>query len=213
MELIVINEKKFKLMLDRNDMEAYRKKGSGKEVLREIINDVRVKCGYAGIDGRIFVQMYSSSDGSCELFVTRLNNRETNASDTEIRSSKREKLENINFNDRTGNIHMHSGEEKILTEYRKNIYGNRKSHVVYSFENMEYLLMTCRRLKEAGYTASSTSYADKEKGGYYLILENETPIPGENFGTLCQSSSYYYINEHCNLICPKSVEKLWDLAR
>ena len=43
MELIVINEKKFKLMLDRNDMEAYRKKGSGKEVLREIINDMAIQ--------------------------------------------------------------------------------------------------------------------------------------------------------------------------
>lgn len=186
MELIIISESKIKLMLTPADMASYT--GNTKEVLREIMHDAREKCGFSAIDGRIFVQMYPSREGGCELFVTKLDEH------------------------RNG-IFMQSGEERTLTEYRKYIYRERGSHVIYSFDEMKYLLGCCLGLYRMQYGGSSRAYHDPHKKRYYLKLDCETPIAGENFGSLCPSRTYYYINEHCDVICAENaVEKLGKLA-
>lgn len=194
MELIIISESKFKLMLTPADMASYT--GNTKEVLRGIMNDVRDKCGFAcgssrdifGGDGRIFVQMYPSREGGCELFVTKLEEHRRNMS-------------------------MQAGEERTLTEYRKYIYRDRGSHIVYSFEEMRYLLSCCLGLYRMGYGGSSRAYRDPDKQKFYLKLDCETPVAGENFGSLCPSRVYYYINEHCDVICAENaVEKLGKLV-
>lgn len=194
MELIIISKSKFKLMLTSSDMASYT--GNTKEVVREIINDVRknfdTSCDssrdiFYG-DGRIFVQMYPSKEGGCELFVTRLEEHHNN-------------------------VLMQAGEERTLTEYRKYIYRERGSHIVYSFEEMRYLLSCCLGLYRMGYGGSSRAYHDPDKKKFYLKLDCETPVAGENFGSLCPSRVYYYINEHCDVICAENaVEKLGKFA-
>lgn len=190
MELIIISESKIKLMLTPADMALYT--GNTKEVLREIMNDVRRKCGFSegcsALDGRIFVQMYTSREGGCELFVTKLD------------ENRRDVL-------------MRAGEERTLTEYRKYIYRERGSYIIYSFEEISYLLGCCLGLYRMGYTGSSRAYRDPDRKRYYLKLDCETPVAGENFGSLCPSRIYYYINEHCDVICAENaVEKLGRLA-
>lgn len=182
MELIIISESKIKLMLTRDDMECYH--GTTKEMLKEIMEDVKRKCGCTGLDGRIFVQMYPSRAGGCELFVTRLGdrNREDTAAET--------------------------GEDRVLTEYRKYIFNERGSHIIYAFDAMNYLLGTCGRLSKLGYSGTSPAYHDSATGKYYLLLECETHIATEHFGSLCPSRLFYYINEHCDLFCSDAVEKL-----
>ena len=163
MELIIISESKIKLMLTRDDMECYH--GTTKEMLKEIMEDVKQKCGCAGLEGRIFVQMYPSKSGGCELFVTRL-------------------------------------------EDRKYIFQERGSHIIYAFGAMNHLLGTCGGLSRLGYSGSSHAYHDSSTGKYYLLLECETHIAVEHFGSLCPSKLFYYINEHCDLFCRDAVEKL-----
>ncbi|MBP3377540.1 MAG: adaptor protein MecA [Clostridia bacterium] len=171
MELIIISESKFKLMLTSSDMASYT--GNTKEMLREIINDVQTKCGYSPISGRVFVQMYPSKEGGCELFVT--------------------KLEHHN------NISMRGGEERTLAEYKKYIPQERR--IIYSFETMSYLLGCCLGLSQIGYTGTSAAYVDRSRQNYYLMLDSETHIASENMGSLCPGYTYYYINEHCDVIC------------
>lgn len=186
MELIIISESKIKLMLTPADMALYT--GTTKEMLRGIMHDAREKCGFRAADGRIFIQMYPSKEGGCELFVTKLDEH------------------------RNG-MFMQAGEERTLTEYRKYIYRARASHVIYSFEEMRYLLGCCRGLSGMGYSGSSRAYRDPDKNRYYLKLDCETPVAGENFGSLCPSRTFYYINEHCDVICAENaVEKLGKLA-
>ncbi len=190
MELIIISESKIKLMLTHDDMEIYRDGEDTGKLVRCIMSDVREKYGYNGMDGRIFVQMYTSREGGCEMFVTKL---EPSA-------------------EARGRVLMQAGEERTVTEYRKYIFRDRGHHIIYSFESMEYLLSTCLGLWRGGYVGESLAYADKMRHRYYLLVNRETHIAGENFGSLCPSRTYYYISEHCDLICSDAVSTLGRLA-
>ena len=77
METIKIGEKKLKIMLTEADLRRYDlsvpvdvASVAGRERLRRILRDA---CGEFEFDpdsGRVFVQIYESTAGGCELFVT-----------------------------------------------------------------------------------------------------------------------------------------------
>ncbi len=187
MELIVIDEKKIKLTLTAEEMTAYHlteEEPRTSATLRGILRDAREKCGCLGMSGRISVEMYPSRKGGCELFVTKLAERE-NRTD------------------------MKPANEGLLAEYRKYIFRGR---VIYVFDAMTHLLTACRDLARASYDGDSTAYHDEHLRKFYLILERESHLAAENMGTLCQSSSYYYIAEHCRRMCDDAVETLGKLA-
>ncbi len=191
MELIVIDERRIKLMLTAEDMKAYRsaaeESGTG-EALRGILRDAGEKCGYRGdgMRGRIYVEMYPSKTGGCEVFVTKLAERENRTS-------------------------MKSGNERMLAEYRNYIFRGR---VIYRFETMPVLLGACAGLMQSGYRGESSAYREETAGcgAYYLILEHESHVAAEHLGSLCKSSVYYYINEHCRKLCADAVPILGKLA-
>lgn len=182
MELIIISESKIKLMLTRDDMARYS--GTTKEILKGIMDDAKVKCGCTGLGGRIFVQMYPSKGGGCELFVTRLEDRRNTA----------------------------MSEDRVLTDYRKYIFNERGSHIIYRFETMNALLAACCGLQKLGYSGSSPAYRDPSDGKLYLLLECETHIAQEYFGTLCPCRMHCYISEHCDLFCRDAVGKLAEFT-
>lgn len=182
MELIVIDESRIKLMLTAEDMKAYRnaaeESGTG-EALRGILRA-------AGMRGRIYVEMYPSKTGGCEVFVTKLAERENRTS-------------------------MKSGNERMLAEYRNYIFRGR---VIYRFDTMPCLLGACAGLMQGGYRGESSAYHEETAGcgAYYLILEQESHVASEHLGSLCKSSVYYYINEHCRKLCADAVQILGKLA-
>lgn len=184
MELIIISKNKIKLMLTSEDMAAYQ--GNTREMLREIITDAHEKCGLIPYCGKILVTMYQSREGGCELFVTGLE-------------------------EQTTVMKMNSAEEKTLTEYKRYVFRDR--HVIYSFSSLDCMLKCCLGLLQMNYDGSSAAYVDKTKQRYYLALDCETYIAGENLGSLCPNQIYYYINEHCDIICADgAAEVLGKLA-
>ena len=78
MELIPINESKLKIMLDEIDMREYRLGASSdcadtetRRAIRSILDVARKKIGFNTEGAEIFVQLYASKKGGCELFVTK----------------------------------------------------------------------------------------------------------------------------------------------
>ena len=186
MELIIISESKIKLTLTKDELESFS--GNTKDVLRDIMNEAQMNCECPRLDGRVFVQMYQSKKGGCEMFVTKL---EKNLNETAMRS----------------------GEERMLTEYKRSYISENGSHVIYLFTEMTNLLGCCMGLLKMGYNGSSTAYIDSSNKTYYLMLDSETHVAGENFGSLCPMRTYYYINEHCDVMCDsEAVLKLGKLA-
>ncbi len=80
MELIQISESKLKIMLSDRDMAKYAldaldddpSREDTRRALRLMLSDLREMSGFDTSGERIFVQMYPSRDGGCEVFVTKL---------------------------------------------------------------------------------------------------------------------------------------------
>jgi len=203
MELIVINDSKLKVMLSADDMKIYDLDDvSGKhtkEAFRSLMREAKNRCGFNGLEGRVFVQLYRSGDGGGELFVTKLS-KEERGSDSDAEWGRAD--------------HLYGGEESDDTEYKR-YYRDRtikSRHVIYRFDEMRYLLSVCAVLLTSGYKGESTAYAEVGDRVYYLSLDEETYAAGEHFGRLCPGSFYYYINEHCSRICTNAVSVLGKLA-
>ena len=80
MEWIRISTHKLKIMLSAEDAHRYALDCERadyaelipKDAFREILNDVQSASGFEAGDDKIYIQMYPSKAGGCELFVTRM---------------------------------------------------------------------------------------------------------------------------------------------
>ncbi len=179
MELIVISDSRIKLTLSSDEWKQYR--GTTGAVLRGIIDDAERQYGIAPMEGRIFVQIYPSRAGGCELFVTRLGGSALPAP-------------------------LPDG-ERTVTERRLTALPARK--YVYEFGEMTGLLGCCADLTRTEYRGSSAAFVDRCRRVYYLLLDRENPAPGEYLGSLCPMETVFYISEHCDVLCAENAaEKL-----
>lgn len=79
MELILISDDKLKIMLSREDMEHYNISAdeldystlSTRTVLKNILSDAKYISGFDTDGERLFVQLFTSAHGGCELFITK----------------------------------------------------------------------------------------------------------------------------------------------
>jgi negative regulator of genetic competence, sporulation and motility len=80
MELILINDSKLKIMLSPDDMREYDiscdsvdyKKTETRRAFWCILDDVKHKTGFDAASEKVYIQMYPSKEGGCEMYVTKL---------------------------------------------------------------------------------------------------------------------------------------------
>lgn len=80
MDLIFINDHKLKIMLSGSDMQKYSLDCSNldydnKETRSrfwDILNEAKENTGFDFEGGRVFIQLYPSKEGGCEMYVTKL---------------------------------------------------------------------------------------------------------------------------------------------
>ena len=191
MELIVISETKLKIMLSPPDMVHYELEGSSlncvddrtRAAFRHIFEDARDEIGFDTEGERLFIQLYASRGGGCEIFVTKLGEKSKISGDKEdqptgeiaafptavtlgdLSDAERELLKKI---------YAEQEEEKAmpLTGYSTSC-GIRT--VILRFEESKDLTAVCKRLLEVGYKGASSAYIEVwEKGDrWYLLLEME----------------------------------------
>lgn len=168
MELLVISESKLKIMLTAPDMIKYdltapQTEGLSihdREALRHLFRDAKTEIGFDTEGARLFVQFYSSKEGGCEIFVTKLPEDtstvpiwERNRTDFQKRSSDDPWSQRSRD---TFGIHPTS-EDRLLQaihdfKEQKAPYACR----AYRFSCLPPLLAVCRRLDSMGY---GTRYA------------------------------------------------------
>ena len=81
MELILINDAKLKIILNDADMEYYRLDCScanynnteTRRAFWDILDEVKHKTGFDAASDKVFIQLYPSKEGGCEMYVTKLN--------------------------------------------------------------------------------------------------------------------------------------------
>ena len=80
MELILINESKLKIMLSPDDMREYDiscdsvdyKQTETRRAFWCILDDAKHKTGFDAASEKVYIQMYPSKEGGCEMYVTKL---------------------------------------------------------------------------------------------------------------------------------------------
>lgn len=191
MELIRISQTKLKIMLDSADMKHFELDSgscidiSGREAFRNILKEARDRCGFDAVDEKVFVQYYPDKGGGCEMFVTKLTDSRADGRGRGSTESGR---------------HFAYSNGGAVERYDS-------GYIVYSFCTLTGLLSTCKMLNHTGYGGESLVYRMIDKRRYYLVLSEESYFAAENGGVRCESSYYYVILEHGELMCSDAVSK------
>lgn len=197
MELIVISDTRFKIMLSAKDMTEYNIDAMSldtecartKRILYDILDRAKKKAGFSGDTDNVFVQIFPSKDGGCELFVTKYSN-----------------LFDSDEADGTASLRAQKAQ------------GNIKKRLVYRFGCLGELLRACRALKLRGYKEASDAYiSDKEKIIYLVLHEGadsaDMSVVLEYADPVFFGGVSLYISEHSTPICENfAVDTLAELC-
>ena len=237
MELIVISDNKLKIMLSAPDMERYELETEGmdctdahtREVFRHIFSDARERIGFDTEGARLFVQLYTSKEGGCEIFVTKLNLSEgvlpfITPDGQDQREHATEDLGMMSDGERALLREVYSecaeGDDGMVTQERSpREIGGREIALIPA--TMEDLLALCRRLRRGGYRQKSSVYITDEDRAYLLLQMPCTSlyrVPQEyafllEYGEMIQSDRLsLYLSEHARPLCEaNAVEVLGEL--
>jgi len=202
MELILISESKLKIMLSAADMNYYElntetidyDNTETRKAFWDILDEAKHRTGFDAASDRVFIQVYPSKEGGCELFVTKLGNCITPEGMSQA-------------------LYVPGKAQKKLTKERKTVYG---------FEDMRQLLLACKAIK-GRQRIKDTSAWKGEDGKCYLVVSEETEAGTARLQSADAAlefgdrASFYgvfaYINEHCMPICEHSAAQcLGELA-
>ena len=206
MELIVISESKLKITLTPPDMVKYalegqnidRTDGITRKAFRQIFRDVRAESGFDTEGHPLFIQLYASKGGGCEIFVTKL---------------EEETYPEYGW---TCGDTLTDGERRLLEELNRE--EDETVQGTYRFTALSTLLAACRRLTGGGYRGESAVYITAAPEGdiWYLSLEASRAFSGlfsavGEYGEECETSRTY-LAEHGRVICHTgAVELLGEL--
>ena len=193
MEFILISESKLKIMITKNDLKEFDlctedldySNSETKRIFWDIIHRAKKSVGFVCDRSKLLVQLYSSRDGGCEMFVSRL---DVQSADTEDRSELLS-LDCVSCRD----------------EYED------PDTDAFAFDSLEWLLSVCRRLKDLDYTRKSSVYLGDD-GRFYLLLEGVDASSAKlnkytfinEYGSLESTETVmHFIGEHGKTICEK----------
>lgn len=197
MELILISSSKLKIMLSDADMEKYDLTAqtvdydntATRRAFWSILDDAKNETGFDAASDRLFIQMYPSKDGGCEMFVTKLGTlcaeEDPSPSCPPERRRSRPPL-------------SHKSEERV-----------KERLSVYSFEDLERLLEVCRRLLQVKWKGRSKAYRAFDGKCYLFLYERtESTLLLTRFSFIGEygiaehaETSSLYIKEYASPLC------------
>ena len=202
MEMILISESKLKIMLSPPDMARYELEvtcmdcadAHTRAAFRHIFDDVRAEVGFDTAGSPLFVQLYASPEGGCEIFVTKLEGEfsppplSDGASLMEPPSPGERKLLERVFREEP---------RPLLPE----LLGSAAAPTAYVFSSLEDLLGVCRRLSGGGWRGKSHVYLEESSHGslWYLLSKAYDPLPPylTEYGTPMPAENLeIYLREH-----------------
>ena len=239
MELILISNTKLKIMLDESDMQKYHigsesdcAEISTRKAIRSLLECARDQIGFNTDGEEIFVQLYTSKHGGCELFVTKcmsgasscaLPERIKSQVTTDERAREKRTKPKPSLpepkaeKERSEGVKLPSPTEKSLSPKRNDLH----SRIAFSFSRVSDLIRVCKILKENETSTESRAFCD-EDGNFYLLLLGTGMSAYSRLDRLTFIHEYGkrenpdclipYISEHGRVVCQKNaVETLAQL--
>lgn len=162
MELIVINENKLKIMMNKDEMrvfgldenEFYCSVTNAREILDKILHSSPVKTGFEGLDkyDKLLIQLYPEINGGCELYVTKISFEEN---------------EEANF------MSEENESRYLLPKHIPKKMTLKTPLVSYRFENLEHSISAAKELSQRGFYGESAFYQNHD-GKYYLFVSTKS---------------------------------------
>ena len=195
MELILINPSKLKIMLTCEEMKKYELDAdtidydttATRKAFWSILDDARSETGFDAASDKVFIQLYPSKKGGCEMYVTKLGD-----TSFPLRNAKSGTRGTV----RKSPAELHDGE--------------RKRFGAFAFESMEAMLCVCRRLLSMRWCGESRAYRDP-RGKFLLFLSEVFQSAYAPLDELSFISEYgtrenlerlnLYIHEYATCIC------------
>lgn len=187
MELIVIDENKLKIMLSAPDMQHYELRAERmdcadeetRRAFRHIFHDARDRIGFDTEGERLFVQLYTSRGGGCEIFVTKLGERNDLMEAVAVPPAIDDSATTAGENALLEKLFDSGGpaKETAMTRPVSTPPPIERQEVAYACTGSAALLSLCRRLATIGYRGQSETYIDiastdnPDDIRWYLFLE------------------------------------------
>ncbi len=192
MELILINSSKLKIMLTKDDMIQYEldcgtinyDNTETRRAFWNILDEAKHRTGFDAAADRVFIQLYPSKEGGCEMYVTKVGS---------LCRGERKLPGPITY-----------GPSKLFPDG-----ASENLKLSFMFSNVGQMISACRLATRSGQISASDAWID-ESGACYLFAEaSETNADTaflvgimNEFGTPVASSDYItYIKEHGRAFC------------
>ena len=220
MEIIPINDSKLKIMLDEADMkelhicnEADCARGETRHAIRTLLERAKNEIGFNTEGAEIFVQLYTSKGGGCELFITKSSSLpipSTNGDKGEDKAEKKppKKRDGQQKKKQSDETCALAPRTQGLPDQRRTAFGK----MIFSFESLRDVCAVCRILNQKGLEISSRAYRGAEDD-FYLVLENASISAYSRLDDLTFILEFgrreradhinTYLYEHGRLICPE----------
>ena len=191
MEWIRISANKLKIMLSAEDARRYELNCEHvdcadvvtRAVFREILTDVRRETGFDATEDKVYIQMYPSKEGGCELFVTKIG------------------------------LLISEEQAGPKTGARQRSYAPKSQKRAFVFEDLAPLLLLCRRLRSGKDTFASEAWRDDGGAWWLLLTgEGDLPFAREYGRETKADAARLFLCEHGKTVCEKrAVETLGRL--
>ena len=230
MELIPISMTKLKIMLTAPDMLHYELQGKDlscvdahtRRAFRHVLDDAHAQIGFDTRGEKLFIQLYASRDGGCELFVTKLGCEGSFDCDpieapVTLTPAEESLLRRVLAEDTDdAPPPLHSMDDAMDTPMTNTALVPRDTlhTVILSVPDIASVISVCRRLCAIDYEGDSLLYVEETNGTpvYHLLLE----LPDGGFYLLPEayaflkeygevagrSNAILYLSEHGRLLCP-----------
>ncbi len=208
MEVIMISESKLKLMLAREDLAEFDvdaealdySKTETKRMFGDLLNRLKQSIGFQTDGCRVLVQLFPSRDGGCEMFIT--------------------KIADLRYHPEAENAQSGTEGGATLLHYKPahRSCGAKGKPGAFGFEQLEWMIMVCRRLIGIGYAGNSSAYISDDHR-FFLFLEGLDPtgyLPLDEYSFITEYGSSEnveairgFLGEHGRLLCEQdAVEQL-----
>ncbi len=198
MEWIRISNNKLKIMLTREDAARYAlcpdtadyADALTRRAFKAILTDVRRETGFDAADDKLYIQMYPSREGGCELFVTKMGIEIMTKPSTSTYKTQNSPTE------------------------------RQRRSMAFCFWDMACLIAVCRRLLALGFKGESLAAVDDCRRYWLLLLEEGDPLFARaDYAFVCEygeiesrQTAEMMLEEHGKTLCAAhAVETLGKL--
>ncbi len=217
MELIVIDDRKLKIMLTPPDMRHYdlhaermtTTNAATRRAFRHIFDDARERIGFDTAGERLLVQLYTSRGGGCEIFVTKL------GLDEESIAPDLAALDGVPLDLAAEDALLaRITKEEPMTTLSPTAHRSTAVHPVAEVETTAYrtsvaedLFALCRRLRTSGFAGESAVYISEDDLWYLFLTPSGGVLPPVFVREYVTELPYaddlpMYLSEHGRIICP-----------